>query len=158
MGGCEVASAAAPMYYCDSSYFPVWRFGGKKKKKKIRGWGQRGWGGGGRRERRPGGGLRVARGCRLSPSSPQGCQACEPGERNAVSCSFTLGYLEGPRRSGGGSHTPPSGGVRTTAAGTACLVTPARALTGLAFFFAKLPLSFLPPKGEWNSLCYFLYS
>lgn len=50
---------------------------------------------------------------------------------------------------GGGSHTPPSGGVGATAAGTACLVTPARALTGLAFFFfAKLPLSFLPAQGR----------
>lgn len=33
--------------------------------------------------------------------APKGAKLASRGERNAVSCSFTLGYLEGPRRSGG---------------------------------------------------------
>lgn len=144
MGGCEWPRPPLPCIIVTQaiSCLEVWE---KGKKKKNPGWGQGGWATG-----ESGGpeGTRVARGCRLSPSSPQGCQACEPGQRNAVSCSFTLGYLEGPSR-GRGSHTPPSGGVGATAAGTACLVTPARALTGLAFFFsAELPLSFLPAQGR----------
>ncbi|CAI9158967.1 unnamed protein product [Rangifer tarandus platyrhynchus] len=62
-GRVRVASAAAPVCYCDSSYF---LFGGlgERKKKKNSGWGQGGWGGGDRRERRPGG---DSGGQRLSP-------------------------------------------------------------------------------------------
>lgn len=74
-GRVRVASAAAPVYYCDSSYF---LFGGLGGKKKIQG-GGRGVGAAATGESGGPEGLRVARGCRLPPLSPQGCQACEPG-------------------------------------------------------------------------------
>ena len=98
MGGCEWPRPPLPCIIVTQaiSCLEVW----EEKKKKIQG-GGRGVGAAATGESGGPEGLRVARGCRLSPSSPQGCQACEPGQRNAVSCSFTLGYLEGPRRSGG---------------------------------------------------------
>ena len=81
-GGCPgngrepVASAAAPVYYCDSSYF---LFGGLEERKRIC---RVGAGGGGRRrvrERRFGG---DEGGPRLSPASwrSRGCQTCHLGE------------------------------------------------------------------------------
>lgn len=95
MGGCEWPRPPLPCVIVTQaiSCLEVW----EKEKKKIQG-GGRGVGAAATGESGGPEGTRVAGGCRLSPSSPQGCQACERGERNAGSCSFTLGCLEGPRR------------------------------------------------------------
>lgn len=146
MGGCEWPRPPLPCIIVTQaiSCLEVW-----EKKKKNPGWGQRGWGGGDRRERRPGG---ASGGQRLSPASfePPRVPSLRAGGRETQFLAALLwGIWKDRGGVGGGSHTPPSGGVGATAAGTACLVTPARALTGLAFFFfAKLPLSFLPAQGR----------
>lgn len=76
MGGCEWPRPPLPCIIVTQaiSCLEVW----EEKKKKIQG-GGRGVGAAATGESGGPEGLRVARGCRLSPSSPQGCQACEPG-------------------------------------------------------------------------------
>ena len=92
-GRVRVASAAAPVCYCDSSYF---LFGGLgERKKKIQG-GGRGVGAAATGESGGPEGPRVARGCRLCPSRPQGCQACEPGERKAGRSEEHTSELQSP--------------------------------------------------------------
>lgn len=113
-GRARMASAAAPVYYCDSNYFLFGSLGGKKKRytSKV------GAGVVGRRRTRK----RRLEGDegrqQLSPvsSRPRGSQVCEPGQGDAAYC-----YCEVSRRTGRGprTHTPPSGGAGAAATGTA---------------------------------------
>ena len=120
-GRARVASAAAPVYYCDSSYF---LFGGLgERKKKNPGWGQ-GYRGCGEPESGGLEGTRVGSGRHLLPSSPRGCLAREPAEK----CSLLQRYFGVLGRTEGGSHTPPSVGVEAAAAGTGWSLQPARPL------------------------------
>lgn len=145
MGGCEWPPPPLPCAIVTQaiSCLEVW----EKGKKKFRvGAGALGRRRPERAEARRGLGWPEAVACVLR--APKGAKRASRGRERQVLAALLWGVWKGRGGGGGGSRTPPSGGAEAAAAGAACPVTPARALTGLAFFSAKLPLSFLPAQGR----------
>lgn len=78
-----MASAAAPVYYCDSSYFLFGGLGERKKKSKV-GAGELG---SGEPESGAPEGTGVHRGCHLLPRDAEGARCASPG-KETVYCNF----------------------------------------------------------------------
>lgn len=81
--------------------------------------------------------------------SPESARCASPGQGDAA-----YHYFETSGKTGAGesSHTPPSGGAETAAAGTA-----ASASNAQLFAFSAKPCGVLCAHGQRNALCFFLY-